>query len=608
MTQYRHIFNSNTFAEVKYTGWWGFYDLNPTNDVPRHIRRATGLHTGSQGWFYYADRTRDQVNANVTHYADKFGRHELKFGAEFEHSTMRDRYGYPAASYFYDYGGVPYLRLQLQLRHLGAEQPAVGVRAGCVARRQPPDHQRRRARRHAPGLAARAAATSTTSNNWAPRLGAAFDLAGDNRTVIKGSYGMLLRRVAGAVVHTSAARDEDYVTYLVNADGSLGDDQRRQASRSVQGRGRYQAIRGWTRRRSASNGRSTGTMRLSLTGIWRDNKNFVNSVAPSARWKPVTLDHGSGQHDQTFYSWANRAASNTDYLIRNVKGFQYRSPDGHDHRHGRSVPAIPGVHGGAEQALHEPLAGADLVRATRKPPATSTTRARHRSRPASSRRPTWRWSTRRGRRATRRPTSSSCWEATRSRGSKPRSARILRATSGLPYDRIQQFPTATLNTSGLIVHVSAASTSTPRGSVLPADSSTSSTCGLRRTSTSRRTTGSASTWTSRTSPTSARSRTSITRPQSVTLLDSSVVPAAVRHAGEASRIRVRFASALAGRSSELAAKGTDRRARVALPAGPVLCSGKSLPIRRSTKARISTVERPPRPPGASRERSWSCGA
>ena len=30
MTQYRHIFNSNTFAEVKYTGWWGFYDLNPT--------------------------------------------------------------------------------------------------------------------------------------------------------------------------------------------------------------------------------------------------------------------------------------------------------------------------------------------------------------------------------------------------------------------------------------------------------------------------------------------------------------------------------------------------------------------------------------------------
>ena len=34
MTQCRHIFNSNTFAEVKYTGWWGFYDLNPKTNCP----------------------------------------------------------------------------------------------------------------------------------------------------------------------------------------------------------------------------------------------------------------------------------------------------------------------------------------------------------------------------------------------------------------------------------------------------------------------------------------------------------------------------------------------------------------------------------------------
>ena len=45
MTQYRHIFNSNTFAEVKYTGWWGFYDLNPTNNVARHFDGLTGLAT-----------------------------------------------------------------------------------------------------------------------------------------------------------------------------------------------------------------------------------------------------------------------------------------------------------------------------------------------------------------------------------------------------------------------------------------------------------------------------------------------------------------------------------------------------------------------------------
>ena len=29
MGQWRHLFGSKTFTEVKYTGWWGFFDLNP---------------------------------------------------------------------------------------------------------------------------------------------------------------------------------------------------------------------------------------------------------------------------------------------------------------------------------------------------------------------------------------------------------------------------------------------------------------------------------------------------------------------------------------------------------------------------------------------------
>ncbi len=48
------------------------------------------------------------MNAAITHYADKFGRHDLKFGAEFERSKTRDRYGYTNGLSFYDYGGVPY--------------------------------------------------------------------------------------------------------------------------------------------------------------------------------------------------------------------------------------------------------------------------------------------------------------------------------------------------------------------------------------------------------------------------------------------------------------------------------------------------------------------
>ena len=93
MTQWRHLFGANTFSEVKYTGWWGFFDLNPEVNESVHFDEHGGI-SRRQGWFYYADRDRNQVNAAITHYADKFGRHELKFGAEFERSKTRDRYGY----------------------------------------------------------------------------------------------------------------------------------------------------------------------------------------------------------------------------------------------------------------------------------------------------------------------------------------------------------------------------------------------------------------------------------------------------------------------------------------------------------------------------------
>ena len=188
MTQYRHIFNSNTFAEVKYTGWWGFYDLNPTNNVARHFDGATGLATGSSGYFYYADRTRDQVNASVTHYAEKLGRHELKFGAEFEHSTVRNRYGYPGGAYFYDYGGVPYYAYTY-----GYDLSARNSRQSVFA--QDAWHATNRLTVNA-GLrgdmiqgGGKSGGNVYSSSNWAPRLGVALDVAGDNRTVIKGSYG-----------------------------------------------------------------------------------------------------------------------------------------------------------------------------------------------------------------------------------------------------------------------------------------------------------------------------------------------------------------------------------------------------------------------------------
>ncbi len=326
MTQYRHLFNSNTFAEVKYTGWWGFYDLNPETTVSKHVDE-NGLVTGSQGWFYYADRTRDQINGSITHYADKFGRHELKFGAEIEHSSTRDRYGYNNNLYFYDYGGAPYYAYSY-----GYDISAVNTRQSLFA--QDAWHLTNRLTVNAgfrgdmyQGKGDNGGGKVYSSSNWAPRLGFAFDVAGDNRTVVKGSYGLYYEGSQTQLFTRGLPGVTDYVTYLV-IDGDVNNLEEidrtpaviYQIADDIKHPRVDEVTLGFERA-------LTGTIRLSLTGIWRDNKNFVNSVPPSARWDPVTTVDDTGKNI-TLYRWTNRASTNTDYLIRNVDGFQYLNSSG----------------------------------------------------------------------------------------------------------------------------------------------------------------------------------------------------------------------------------------------------------------------------------------
>ena len=79
--------------------------------VSVHVRRADGrvLLRRRRG-LLYNDRSRNQVQVALTKYAEKFGRHSLKFGLEIERSHVRNvaqPYG-PADFYIYTYGGVPY--------------------------------------------------------------------------------------------------------------------------------------------------------------------------------------------------------------------------------------------------------------------------------------------------------------------------------------------------------------------------------------------------------------------------------------------------------------------------------------------------------------------
>jgi hypothetical protein len=325
MTQYRHLFNSNTFAEVKYTGWWGFYDLNPKFSVSAHTDE-TGLTHGSQGWFYYADRSRDQVNGSITHYADKFGRHELKFGAEFERSTTRDRYGYNNGFSFYDYGGAPYYAYSY-----GYDLSGTNLRQSVFAQDAWHATNRLTFNVGVRGDMYQGKGTDTgkvyESNNWAPRIGAAFDVAGDSKTVLKGSYGLYYEGAQTQLFTRALPGLQDFVTYEVNPNGTVGAEIDRtllsipyKIAKDIKHPRVDESTIGFERALK-------GDMRLSLTGVWRDNKNFVTSVNPSARWEtvPTTTETGGTIN---LYRWVNRAATSSDFVIQNVDGFQYLSPTG----------------------------------------------------------------------------------------------------------------------------------------------------------------------------------------------------------------------------------------------------------------------------------------
>ena len=196
--QWRHLFGTKTFLEVKYNGWNGFYDLNPEVNEPGVFDGSTGLYSQSQGWYYYADRNRNQVNASLSHYAEAFGKHDLKFGVEIERSKVRSRYGYLDLNY-YDYTAY-YPSKQYMAYTYSYDVGGNNARESLFA--QDSWHVTDRLTINAGvrfdwvrGYPAYESAKGSIGDskvydvkNWAPRLGVAYDLTGDGKTVLKGSY------------------------------------------------------------------------------------------------------------------------------------------------------------------------------------------------------------------------------------------------------------------------------------------------------------------------------------------------------------------------------------------------------------------------------------
>lgn len=186
------ILNPATVLDVRYSGYTAGFDIKPRNgQTPGHVD-VTGFYTANYYPTSLSDRARNQVNASVSHYAQNFikGSHDFKFGIEYEHSNVDKQEYYPGGMYYYDYYGEPYYR------YLWDGYDSLGRTRRVSAFAQDNWHFNDKINisvgvrvDHNHTFLAEAPDIKINTTPVAPRLGFTYDLKGDQRTVLKASYG-----------------------------------------------------------------------------------------------------------------------------------------------------------------------------------------------------------------------------------------------------------------------------------------------------------------------------------------------------------------------------------------------------------------------------------
>lgn len=334
--QWRHLFGSRTFLEAKYHGYTAKDYYDPAVPEPLHWDYAAGEYNGGGGYFSYADRKQHTLNASLSHYAEAFGRHDFKFGVEIERSRTRDRLGYIGGFYYYDnysfeyygytYGPYSYAysygydltgdnhRESFYVQDSWKVNDRLTVNAGLRLDRMRGVH---------PDIDEPVYKT----NNLAPRLGVAFDLTGDHKTVLRAFYGQYYEALLQYQYYRLLPGVEDQVRYFID-DGvfeEIDRDPRSSSAYRIDPDIKHPRVDEF----NVSFERALGSdLRFSATGVLRDNKNFIGSVIPGARWSPIQVENGLTGQPLTVYEWANEEESENDLLITNPDGFVFRDPDG----------------------------------------------------------------------------------------------------------------------------------------------------------------------------------------------------------------------------------------------------------------------------------------
>lgn len=327
-TQYRKVFGASTFLEAKMTGYWGYYYLDPIDKTPIRYNLTTGgFYTGGAGYIYYADRSRNQVNVSLSKYADALGKHNFKFGFEFERSQSKSRFEYSDGVYFLDIdAGIPYAAYGY-----GYVIDGKNRRESYYAQDQ------WRMGRLTANLGARLDRIRGYSTNdkktvyepklaFGPRLGAAFDVTGKGTTVLKAFWGRYFEGASFNPWQRGTSGYTDFVSYEVLSNNRLVEfDRYAYPVYNVDPDIEHLGVDEWN---VALEHQLRRDMWVSLTYMQRDYRNFINSVHPTATWSANTINNPVTNTPLSVWRWVNKTAAERNILITNPDGFQYKDASG----------------------------------------------------------------------------------------------------------------------------------------------------------------------------------------------------------------------------------------------------------------------------------------
>ena len=333
---YTKVLSPSSVLDVKYSGFWGYYYLSPYNgdDVMPWFDFEEDVTAVNGYYFYNADRTRNQANASLSQFASGFaGEHNLKFGVEFERSTIKSEFGYPGGGYVVAYSGVPYYAYTWD----GYLYDSINTRWSAFAQDSwqignrltinpgiRVDHNR--------GFMKSANDTVFKTTSWGPRIGFAFDLTGNGRTVLKGHWGRYYDGAKATYYTLLEPANPFFISYLDPGTGDVvAGPYQITASGSVHSMDpdikhprMDQAILGLQHELFKN-------FSVGVTGIYRKNTNFIDDVlidSPTG-WSPVTVadpgpDNELGTSDDpgttlTFYRQDTDPDDNR-FLITNPEG------------------------------------------------------------------------------------------------------------------------------------------------------------------------------------------------------------------------------------------------------------------------------------------------